>query len=675
MYAEILLTQKVGKDKDTLTYKVPAALAQRLEPGSVVEIPLRNRKIRGVVAKFHDHEPVYQTKEILDLVEKAPHLRPWQIELLNWISDRYFCPPYKVLKQFFPDIINKKKNLIEWIPHEEELESHKNLTLTEEQENAVQATLTTEKRTILLHGITGSGKTEIYRRIAENILQKGQQILILVPEITLTPQTLQNFQQEFGNNIAILHSQLTAKQKENYWYRIFHGETNIIIGSRSALFAPFKNLGAIIMDEEHEPSYKQDQAPRYHARNVALQIGRILNIKVVLGSATPSIESYHEAKQGNYELIELTKRIQHQAETTTLPKITVVDLRDELKKKNYSIFSETLSKKLHDKFTQKEQSILFLNRRGSASAVLCRECGHIERCEHCDVAFTYHKQLSIEELNLPAERLICHHCGIIKKVPVTCPNCDSHFIRYIGLGTQKIQETVLHDFPTARVLRADRDTIRHRDDFAKIYNAFKNHEADILIGTQMIGKGLHLPQVNLVGVVLADLSLAIPDFRSTERTFQILTQVAGRAGRQGSKGEVVIQTYLPDNYAIQATAKNDYAGFFEAELKIRKSFNYPPFSKIIKITVVNAKAEKALQKAKELFKQLNSENASPELQNLFTGITLYPAFIHKLQNKYRWNILLTGQQPSLLLKRVQKQDAEFFNDPMIRVDVDPLSSS
>ncbi len=274
---------------------------------------------------------------------------------------------------------------------------------------------------------------------------------------------------------------------------------------------------------------------------------------------------------------------------------------------------------------------------------------------------------------MPAERLICHHCGIIKKVPTVCPNCQSTFIRYIGLGTQKIEENVHKDYPKAKVLRADRDTVKDHKDFENIYNAFKNHQADILIGTQMIGKGLHLPEVNLVGVVLADLSLTIPDFRSAERTFQILTQVAGRAGRQGSKGEVVIQTYLPDHYAILASANHDYKTFYEEEIKIRQAFNYPPFSQLVKITTVHEKSEKAQIKARQLFQLLNEENAKPELQNVPTKITMFPAFIHKLQNKYRWNILLTGINPSLLVKRVREQRPELIEDVMVRIDVDPLA--
>lgn len=675
MYAEILLDQKVGKDKDTLTYKVPQNLAESLELGSIVEIQLRNRKTRGIVARFHEHEPTYRTKEILDIVSKAPHLRPWQVALLFWISNYYFCPAFKVLKLFFPANITKKKKIHEWAPYEEDPnETTSKLTLTADQELAVKNILSTDKKTVLLHGITGSGKTEIYRRIAENTMKQGKQILILVPEITLTPQTFQSFQQEFGGNIAILHSQLTAKQKENYWYRIFHGETKIIIGSRSALFAPFRDLGAVIMDEEHEPSYKQDQAPRYHARDVALQISKLLNIKVILGSATPSVETYYLAQQKKYELAELKKRVRDGGQTT-LPNVTVVDLREEIRKQNYSIFSETLAEKIGKKLDRKEQSILFLNRRGAASAVLCRECGHIEKCEQCDVALTYHKHITAEELNLPGERLICHHCGKIKKVPAVCPNCKSAFIKYIGLGTQKIEEKVRQDYPEARVLRADRDTVQRHENFELIYNDFKNHRADILIGTQMIGKGLHLPQVNLVGVVLADLSLTIPDFRSAERTFQILTQVAGRSGRDGSNGEVVIQTYLPHHYAVRAAAAHDYAGFFEEELKIRKAFNYPPFSSLAKITFVDRSPEKAHQKAKQAFDLLNRENAAPELQNMPSKITLYPAFIHKLQNKYRWIILITGQHPSLLLKRTQENNDGIWDDPSVRIDIDPLSSS
>jgi primosomal protein N' (replication factor Y) len=672
MFAEILLPQKLGRDKPTLTYRIPEGLSQKFSRGNIVDIPLRNTRLRGVITGIHEHEPLYPTKEIFELAEKAPHLKPWQVDLLFWIADYYFCPPYKVLKLFFPTAITGKKKLATWIPDLENYHfSSQNLIATGEQKTAIEKIFTTQKQAILLHGITGSGKTEVYRRIAEKILDSGKQILLLVPEISLTPQTFQNFQQEFGSVIAVLHSQLGTREKEKHWYRIYHGEDKIIIGSRSALFAPFNDLGAIIIDEEHEPSYKQDQAPRYHARDVALKIAELLGIKIIFGSATPSIETYEQATCGNYELIELKKRIQHQ-EPTSLPEIKIIDLRNEIRKKNFSIFSDELRGKISKKLEQREQTILFLNRRGAASAVLCRECGYVEKCSNCDVAMTYHRNLSVESITMAAQRLICHHCGKIRPVSGTCPKCKSVYIRYIGIGTQRIEEETKKDFPQARILRADRDTVKRHESFQIIFESFKNGQADILIGTQMIGKGLHLPQVNLVGVILADLSLTIPDFRSAERTFQILTQVAGRAGRQGKKGEVIIQTYLPDHYAIKNAALHDYQGFVKQELELRKAFHYPPFTRLVKLTIVDAKPDLCLKKAQLCFKLIQDEIQNAGEKS--TTATMYPAFIPKLQNKYRWNILVTGCNPSDVIKKVVEKKPEFIEDQGIRIDVDPIST-
>ncbi len=682
IYAEILLSRKVGTNTNTLTYRVPDGLKAVLQKGNIVGIGLRNKKTRGVVASIHEHKPAYETKEILEVVQKAAHLSPWQIELLFWMSDYYFCPPHKVLKLFFPNTISQKKKLPQWLPNAEETLCQNQgreqkilfptLILTTEQEQTFETILKTNKKTILLHGITGSGKTEIYRRLAANQIQQNKQILILVPEISLTPQTFQNFREEFGNAIALLHSQLTAKAKEKHWYDIYHGEAKIIIGSRSALFAPFADLGMIVMDEEHEFSYKQDQSPRYHARDVAIKMAELLGIKCVLGSATPALETYYNAAQGHYELVTLKQRIQKQ-NIVTLPAVTIIDLREEIRKKNFSIFSELLIQKITEKLEKQEQIILFLNRRGAACAILCRECGHIEKCDNCDVAMTYHKNLTVERVILPAQRLICHHCGSIKNIPLLCPKCDSAFIRYIGLGTQRIEEEIKKIFPKARILRADKDTTSQRGSFEKLYNAFKNHEADILIGTQMIGKGLHLPQVSLVGVILADLSLTIPDFRSAERTFQILTQVAGRAGREAKKGEVVIQTYLPENYAIQKAIEHDYAGFFEEEMKVRKTFAYPPINKLIKLTFIDKDAKKCLQKAKNMLDILNETVQKNDLKNAVTSITNYPALITRLKNEYRWHILITGQNPALLLKGVSENGSKILHDVDVRIDVDPTS--
>lgn len=672
MYAEILFSQKVGTSKDTLIYKVPESLEKAVQKGKIVEIPLRNKRLRGVVAKIHHNQPDYPTKEILELAKEAAHLQEWQLELISWISDYYFCPAHRVLKQFFPMTISQKKHLPAYQSNSLHTDwNAKKLTLTVDQKRAFETIMETDKQIALLHGITSSGKTEIYRRLAEKQLEQDKQVLILIPEISLTPQTFEAFEAEFGSSVAVLHSQLTTKTKERFWYKIYHGEAKIIIGSRSALFAPFANLGLIVMDEEHEFSYKQDQAPRYHARDVALKIAELLKIKVVLGSATPSLESYHQATQNNYKLVELKQRIHHK-NSVQLPAVTIVDLREEIRKKNFSIFSEVLREGIAEKLSNERQIILFLNRRGAACAVLCRECGHIEKCDNCDVAMTYHRQISAEQLILPAERLICHHCNKIKKIPVLCPKCGSTFIRYLGLGTQRVEEETRKLFPKARILRADRDTVKQRNSFEKLYKAFKNHEADILIGTQMIGKGLHLPHVSLVGVILADLSLTIPDFRSSERTFQILTQVAGRAGREAQTGEVIIQTYIPESYVIQKSIKHDYQGFFEEEIKIRKSFAYPPFNKLIKLTISSKDAEKCLQKAANILGVL--ENTNKTIKNAAASIASYPALISKIQNMYRWHILITGQNPEMLLKNLPENAKKLLYDKSIKIDVDPMSS-
>ncbi len=658
-FAEIVIPQKVGSN-ETLTYQLPEK--SEIQIGNIVTIPLRNRQVRGVILEIHTKKPSYPTKSICSKVENAPHLAPYQIELLKFISDYYFCPLYKAIKLFLPPgIINKKKiNLPEKQYFKDEIE--KPFKLTDEQQAALENVAKSDKQTILLHGITGSGKTEIYRRLTEKILHKGQQTLILVPEISLTPQTVHNFECKFGKNIAIIHSRLTPKQKADQWLHIYQNHTPIIIGSRSAIFAPFQNLGLIIIDEEHEDSYKQEQAPRYNTVTVAQKICSLLDIKLILGTATPSVESYFKASQGEYELIEIRNRVNHQ--TASLPDIEIVDLREEIKKKNFSIFSDRLHFSIKENLGKLEQTILFMNRRGAASAILCRDCGHLEKCPHCNIAFTFHNKIHVENSILPAQRMICHHCGLIKRLPETCPNCDSLKIKYIGIGTQKIEDQTRQDFPNATILRADRDTTKGREQFNQIYQQFKNKQADILIGTQMIGKGLHLPAVTLVGVVIADTTLTIPDYRSSEKTFQLLTQVAGRAGRE-KPGRVIIQTYLPDHYVITATLNNDYLGFFNRELKIRQELRLPPFSRLIKLTISDKDQEKVYFRAQSLQQKLQAE-AGEELQ-----INSYPALIPRLKQQYRWQILISGSTPHSFLKNFVCQN-KLEDD--IRIDVDPIST-
>lgn len=662
MFAEILLPQKIGFEKETLTYAIPENL--EIKPGDIMEVPLMKRKIRGIVLSIHNKKPGFSTKHILRKVDSAPHLSSWQIKLLQWISEYYFCPLFKSLKLFLPQVFLQKKNLQQKNPCSEEKQYVlPELKLNSQQKEVLLKIQQNRKSVSVLHGITASGKTQIYLQLALDTIKKGEQILILVPEISLTPQTVQRFEEYFSGNIAILHSQITSQQKQQAWMNIYQNKAKIIIGSRSALFAPFQSLGYIIIDEEHDHSYKQDQSPRYHAVNVALKIAELLNIKVILGSATPSLESYYNAKHEKYQLVELTQRVGNNKE---LPKTTIVDLRQEIQKRNFSIFSELLQKKLQEKLGNHEQSLLFLNRRGAASAVLCRACGSTVRCQNCDLSLTYHKKIWVEGSIFETERLICHQCGKIEKVPSLCPNCKSSYIRYIGLGTQRIEEELSKILPLARILRADRDTVQKRNAFQLIYENMKNHQSDIIIGTQMIAFGLHLPKVNLVGVILADLGLTLPGFNSSEKTFQLIMQVAGRSGRSKDQGEVIIQTYLPNHYAIAKAAKHDYKGFYDIEIQLREKLSYPPFTKLIKLTIINKNAEACHEKTKTIYQALEKLN---EGQNT---ISCYPALIPKLNNLYRWHILLNGKNPEhivKLAKNILSQSKE-----TIKIDVDPISS-
>jgi len=661
-YAEILLFQKVGENKDTLTYSLPGNL--KLNLGTIVEAPLKNRKVKGIIYKIHNNKPAYSTKPIIGAVKNAPHLTSHQIELIDWIADYYFCPKFRALKLFVPvSIVKKKKistvNNIDTSPFKLKFQHQ----LSDDQIKVLEQFEKSKNSVGLLHGITGSGKTEIYLHTVEKYLKRDKQVLILIPEISLSPQTQQRFEEHFHEPTRVIHSQLTLKQKEEAWLSIHSGKTRIIIGSRSALFAPFRDIGIIIIDEEHDHSYKQDQTPRYHAVNVAQRMAKTLKIKVLMGSATPSIESYYAAKKGIYELMNLNERPQKKS---MLPQTKIVDLRQELKKKNFSIFSLDLQDKLNEKLNNKEQSLLFLNRRGAASAVICRVCGYVHNCDSCEIPMTYHKKFTVEDGTFNVERLICHHCGKIEKVPHTCPNCDSAYIKYIGLGTQRVEDELNKMFKGSRIIRADRDTTQKRDQFKQIYETFKNGQADILVGTQMIAIGLHLPKINLVGIVLADLGLTLPNFRASEQTFQLITQVAGRSGRE-QNGDAIIQTYLPNHYAIRAAAKHDFTGFYEQEIKIRKELSQPPFSKLIKLTIKDKNNQRCINLTEKINKLLQESNKQHFEEHF--EINYYPALIPKLKDTYRWHILISGQNPAKLLKKINP-----INLKDVTIDVDPLST-
>lgn len=644
------------QNMDTLTYKIPSSLKEKIDNGSYVKIPLRNSFIEGVVIEKSNDIPKYPTKDIKEIIYEHPVLQAWQVNLATWISRYYRCPLQKVLQLFLPPKFYSNDSVEKYLAkNKKDMTVNKKYSLSAAQKNALDKILKTKKTCSLLHGVTSSGKTEIYLHLVEKYLKKGMQSLMIVPEISLTPQMVQYFERIFGDKVAILHSRLTEKQRSLEWLKIFLKETPIIIGPRSAIFAPVKNPGLIILDEEHEFSYKQEQAPRYHSLPVIQKISELIDIKVVLGSATPSVSSYYKALQDEYELVEINERIGE----AKLPPVTLVDLREEFKKQNYSVLSELLQKKLAETLRDKKQAILFLNKRGSASAIVCRECGYMQKCNSCDVPMTYHK--FTPQMLSQKPTLICHHCGDIKQIPSVCPQCKGISIKYVGAGTQRVEEEVKAMFPSARVARVDRDTIAKKGSFEEIYEKLKKGEIDILIGTQMIGKGLHFPNVNLVGAILADIGLHFPDFRSSERTFQLLTQVAGRAGRAKTPGEVIIQTYMPENPAITFARNHDYKKFYHYEIDQRKTFGYPPFSNLIKLTFVDENAKKAFEDAQKVYKELKEIVPAGNLN-------IYPALIYKLHNKFRWNILLQGKNPQEWLDKVEISDN-------CRVDVDPISVS
>lgn len=525
----------------------------------------------------------------------------------------------------------------------------------------------------LLHGVTGSGKTEIYLDAIDRVLAQGSQAIALVPEISLTPQTIRRFGARFGERIGVIHSHLTDGERYDTWRRIRDGKIDVVIGARSALFSPLPRLGLIVIDEEHDASYKNDveflNQPAYHARDVALELARSYGIVVILGSATPDVETYASAvrtpQPGALQLLGLPQRvIAHEADAgpiryQELPPVEIVDLRAELVSGNRSVFSRALKAALNETLARDEQAILFLNRRGSASAMVCRDCGQAVKCPRCNSPFTLH-----QFGDQVAKELVCHHCGKRAPVPRKCPNCGSTRIRGLGLGTEKLEQSVHDEFRGARPLRWDYDVTKGKDAHEIIWEAFRRGEANVLIGTQMIAKGLDLPRVTLVGVVNADTGLYLPDFRSGERTFQLLTQVAGRAGRSALRGKAIFQTYSPENYAIQMAARHDYTGFARRELEFRRQTGYPPFRPLIRL-LYNADSANAARAASEKYGALLQERIRREGTLGAEVVGPAPAFFGKLRGKYRYHILLHGHGGHDLL-------AAYPPPPGWRIDVDPL---
>ncbi|MHC1578504.1 MAG: primosomal protein N' [Dehalococcoidia bacterium] len=491
----------------------------------------------------------------------------------------------------------------------------------------------------LLFGVTGSGKTEIYLRALADVIDAGKKGVCLIPEIALTQQTVERFASRFPGRVAVLHSGLSLGEQFDEWQWILEGNCDVVIGPRSALFAPLPSLGLIIIDEEHEWTYKQeDKSPRYHARDVAIKLAEFSGAAVILGSATPDIGSFHKAKQGEYELVELKERITPRG-YSPLPEVGVVDLRGELKAGNTSLLSRSLSAAMKETLAHGEQVILFLNRRGTATFVRCRNCGFVFRCPRCSVALTYHAA---------EKRLICHRCRYSIPVPQSCPRCFRRDLRFLGIGTQRVEEEVRHLFPEARLLRWDRDVITRKYAHEMLLKKFREHKADVLIGTQMIAKGLDLPQVTLAGVINADTALNFPDFRSSERTFQLLCQVAGRAGRGVKAAKVIIQTYSPDNYVIEAAARHDYLGFYYKEIDYRRQYNYPPFSQLVRLVYSHSNEELCRHEAERMHRLILGAKDREDIVD-FNVIGPVPAFAFRARGRYRWQLFLRGADSARML--------------------------
>ena len=662
-FANIAIALPIDK---LFQYKIPEALYNDIAVGKRVFVPFGPRTVVGYVVDISDEAEVKEPKDISGVIDKDPVLGEEMLKLTKWIGENYFCSWGEAIVAAIPGGIKKGKESLgsrikePQVPVDAYAKTEPHI-LMEEQSKAlrliVEAMDKGEHRTFLLHGITASGKTEVYLQAIDLVLKAGKQAIMLVPEIALTPQAIERFVSRFGHRVAVIHSHLTPARRFLEWKKIKEGKADIVVGARSAIFSPLARLGLIIIDEEHETSYKQDDVPRYHARDVAEERARINRCPLILGSATPSLESYYKAKQGEYKLIRLTKRI----EERLLPKVKIVDMRMEVAtKKKIEIFSHVLLDAIDKALKAGKQVMIFLNRRGFSTFINCKKCGLVLKCKRCDTVMVYH---------FDEKKLLCHYCSYTMEPPDICPKCKSGYIRYFGLGTERVESEISRNFSQAHVARMDSDTTTKRGSHDRILGNFKSGSVNLLVGTQMIAKGHDFPQVTLVGVVSADVTLNIPDFRSSERTFNLLTQVAGRAGRGEDGGEVIVQTYAPSHYAILAAAKHDYDKFYNEEIIARKELSYPPFVSLVKVMVRARNEELTAKSATELTEAIRIEDK----EQLIGGPA--PAPISRVRGYYRYNIILKGadkQKMCGLLKHVLAK----FRKPhgvLVAVDVDPIA--
>ncbi|MBU3098787.1 MULTISPECIES: primosomal protein N' [Clostridium] len=723
-YAGVVVNNDSVQVDKIFTYKIPTSLLGVLQLGFRVKVPFGrgNRTLDAFVLELYQQcENVSYIKEITNICDEMPLLKITDIELVKIMKKKYLCTYLECIKVIIPRGITKGikkktsllltvgkpiegkflnepyKNIYDLIElnkmkynknefsknfklslssintmikhgflivqevtinryNQKHYAKYEEKILNERQRQSVDFIMNSKKNKFLIHGVTGSGKTEIYMKLVSYMLKENKQSIILIPEISLTPQMVERFKGRFGPEIAVFHSRLSDGERFDEWMRVKLGNTQIAIGARSAIFLPFENLGLIVIDEEHEASYKSDSDPKFDAREIAYMKCELEDCKLILGSATPSVESYYKSTINELSLITINER----ADGAAMPKVEIVDMREELMNNNRSIFS----KSLHDGITQclskNEQVILFLNRRGFSTFVSCRKCGYVFKCKKCDISLTYHSA---------GEYLTCHYCGEKEKISKVCPSCGSSYVKYFGVGTEKIEQEINRIFPSARTLRMDFDTTRKKNSYEYIYNTFKNKGADILIGTQMVAKGLDFKDVTLVGVIAADLSLNLPDYRAFERTFQLLTQVSGRSGRGSKEGKVVIQTYSADELTIKYAASNDYDSFYRNEIMMREAMDYPPFASILVITMSSEDENmliKNIQNVGENLKYKIKDN------NKITLLGPCTCGVSKIKNFYRWQIIIKGDINETIALEIKNSVYELVKNvySSIRVSID-----
>ncbi|MEH7502383.1 primosomal protein N' [Neobacillus drentensis] len=659
--------------EDALNNGMVPLLQKEAAKGNLDVLYIVKEKVKKKQRKYV--RPLLSPAELKDEVDRFPAKAEKQKQVLTYFIEHFEPIELRSLVAELKTTSTTVKALVEkklLIEYEMEVyrdpfehrtfKRTKPLPLTNSQQTAIGPILnaieTNRHEVFLLYGVTGSGKTEIYLQSIQEVIERGQEAIVLVPEIALTPQMVNRFKGRFGDLVAVLHSGLSAGEKYDEWRKIQRKEVKVAVGARSAIFAPFENLGIIIIDEEHETSYKQEEMPRYHARDVAVERGKTYNCPVVLGSATPSLESFARAQKKVYHLLSLPSRMNNQ----TLPSVEIIDMREELRNGNRSMFSRKLFEMLKDRIEKKQQSVLFLNKRGHSSFVMCRDCGYVMNCPNCDISLTYHRV---------HEQMKCHYCGHESQVPKQCPECSSDYIRYFGTGTQKVEDELGKILPEARVIRMDVDTTGRKGSHERLLTDFQNGRADILLGTQMIAKGLDFPNITLVGVLSADTMLHLPDFRASEKTFQLLTQVSGRAGRHQLPGEVIIQTYTPEHYSVELAGTQDYDLFYQREMMIRKNHHYPPFFYLSLITVSHEQLMTVVSATEKIVNYVRSQVSQD-------AVVLGPAAspIPRINNRYRYQCLIKYKREPNLTKMLKTILDQYQKDTksglLVSIDVNPF---